>query len=169
MPKRWTKAGVAPPGCKADNASWPCISQFYGYGSYPVKSNSESLAVINYEPWTDASIKVFEKTYFPKRKSKLPNKLTFSRTGSAWTNVTVDDGEAVLDAEVIMAAAYELNISTILSGVDFTGNIEHLIEMPDKQRPGVVSVSYGQLESSVSRDDAIDFCNKVQQLSALGE
>ena len=105
VPTGPSRPGEAPPGCLAQNASWPCIARFYGYDLYPVKPDSESVAVLGYGGWLDASIYAFEQIYFPHKQKKLPHKLTTTDSG-AWKKVHKDDIEAIIDSQMQIGRAH---------------------------------------------------------------
>lgn len=157
-----------PPGCQENNASFACISRFYGSDTYSPPVKSESVAVINYALWTDQSVYDFETNLRPDAKGFLPNKAYLGNDTGMWNDVTADDGEGLLDIQSLIGMSYPLDMTVYFSTGDFLQNIQRLIDLPDAQRPGVVSISYGDQEEQHSEAESTHFCQLVQQLAALG-
>lgn len=88
-------------------------------------------------------------------------------------NIPANPGlEAMLDVETVVAATYPLRSKVYNFGNDFTqGDLfsltfQHFIKAQDQ--PGVLSVSFGGVESYFPPQEIIDQCYNAQKLSSLG-
>lgn len=88
-------------------------------------------------------------------------------------NIPANPGlEAMLDVETVVAATYPLRSKVFNFGNDFTqGDLfsltfQHFIKAQDQ--PGVLSVSFGGVESYFPPQEIIDQCYNAQKLSSLG-
>lgn len=157
-----------PPGCVYNNISWPCIRRFYGLESFQPKPKSESVAVLNYDTWTDHQVLGFESNLVPNASGYIPNKLYLGDDTGAWTKGNNTGFESTLDIETLIAVAWPLNLTTYLLSASFPDSIRALLDMPDHQRPGVVSFSYGDAEDLFPEKQSHMFCQLFQQLAAVG-
>lgn len=142
----------------------------YGTDVYTPTKDIESLAVVNYGVWQNQSVLSFNSLHQPKAPAGyVPNRAYLGENIGTWdSTITSDDGEAILDIECAIGVGYGLNLTAYMSTVDYTGTIEALINLPDADRPGVVSMSYGIQENDVDKSYAVDFCQQAQRLAALG-
>lgn len=159
--------------CNDKNVSFACLAELYGTNVYSPKPNSESAAVILFDPFKDQTILDFERNIHPAANGYIPNKLYLGPSTGQWDNVTETVGEAAFDIEALIALAYPLNLTMFVKNLTnqadfYTQMFQELIEIPDADRPGIVSMSFGVTEEDWPATDGEGLCKAAQQLAALG-
>lgn len=164
-----------PPGCLDDDVSLACIRRYYGLDLYHPKPLSASVAAVtlNLDAWRDQTIKDFEAHLRPEASGYIPNKRYLGADSGGWNNVTKDHFEALLDIETLIALSWPLNLTTFMwndarQDDEYALLMRELIDLPDNDRPEVVSISFGLREIDYTYEEAARFCAVAQQLVALG-
>lgn len=158
--------------------SWPCLARFYGLDTYTPVPKSESVAIVSFDFWSATTIDLFTSNIATHANGYTPARLCLDvdphdREGhhSCWDKPEAreEGAEGTMDIEILLALAYPLELRFYNAGELFgAGLVRALVDLPDSDRPGVVSISWGSPESLDSPEESFAFCDAVQQLVALG-
>ena len=167
---------ATPSGCSVSSVTPDCLRQLYGTKAYtPTPDNTTDLLVMGYlgQYVSQSDLTTFLTKYRPDAKGY---KIPITTAGGAINDPSNPGVESMLDVETTVGATWPLKTTFLSYGTSdpnqneaFDASFHYVIDNSnDTTRPGVISVSYGDLESSVSRSDANALCRTIQQLAALG-
>lgn len=96
-------------------------------------------------------------------------KIKILEGGGAKNKPNSPGAEAMLDVEMVTAMNYPLNNAYLLydeSSSVFSESLQYVLDQGLK--PGVISVSWGSIESQIDQSAAQQLCRTAQQLTAQG-
>ncbi|CAD6940321.1 unnamed protein product [Tilletia controversa] len=158
-------------GCSEDLVTPTCLRNLYRTSSYTPTSKTEGVTVMGYidQSASQADLTTFLRKYRPDAAGA---RITIKTIAGAKNNQKNPGDEANLDVQTVVSQTYPLPTTFLDYGTSQTeGDIismtfQHMLAQSKK--PGVVSISYGGDEKSVTSSQAKSMCKYAQQLTAQG-